>query len=764
MSDPPPRSISLTVSSSNVPNSPLPNAGSPPPGSLTQSYRVKGLCCAEEVNALRGELGKLTDIHDLSFDVLNAKMLVVCRPTLATSEITAAVARVGLSAEPWSDSPASAEIGKSQNAFLPFTIASGTLMLVGVTVHASASGWSAALDLGDVGTAAPMVSRGFYIASMVFGGWYVFPKAWAAVRTFRADMNLLMTVAMCGAMFIGKNLEAATVAFLFSLSLTLESWSVGRARRAVAALMRLTPTKARVICPTENVEELVDPTSVAVGTTVIVKPGERFPLDGKISQGTTSVDQSPITGESIPISKGVGDEVFAGSINIDGAIVYTSSKAAQDTTIARMIRMVADAQARRSANEQWVEKFARYYTPTVMVLAIAVMVLPPMLMGDWMRWLYQGLVLLVIACPCALVISTPVSIVAALSSAARNGVLVKGGRYLEEAAHLRAIAFDKTGTLTKGKPTVVEVVPLNGHTPAVVAAMAAAIESRSEHPLARAILAYAKEQRISLRTVDNYKAVAGKGATATLDGVQVWVGSDRFVHEQGWISKEVMAQIDDLSSRGLTSIVVGQEKAAVGIITLADQVRPEAKEALQHLKLLGVEHLIMLTGDNKQTAQAIAAQTSIGEFRAQLLPQDKVASITEIVAAYTRVGMVGDGVNDAPALARSSLGIAMGAAGSDAAIEVADVALMSEDLRKLPWLIEHSRRTIAIIRQNIVASLIVKAAFVALTIAGHASLWAAIAADTGMSLVVVFNALRLLKVSPLEKLPARDAIDLATRR
>jgi Cd2+/Zn2+-exporting ATPase len=553
-----------------------------------------------------------------------------------------------------------------------------------------------------------------------------------------------MTVAVVGALAIGEFLEAATVAFLFALSLALEAWSVGRARRAVAALMALSPETARVI-RADGGEQDVAAAAVAVGSKVAMRPGERFPLDGRITKGDTTVNQAPITGESMPVPKSVGAEVFAGTINEDGAVEFVTTKPATDTTLARIVEMVGSAHGKRAASEQWVEKFARVYTPAVMFLALAVIVLPPVALGgSWSRWFYQGLVLLVIACPCALVISTPVSIVAALASAARRGVLIKGGAYVELPGRLKAIALDKTGTLTEGQPQVKDVVPAAGSDERILLRAAAAIELRSEHPLARAIVRHTTARGIEPALADGFQAIKGKGATAVVDGRTVWLGSHRYLEERGLETPAVHEILGRMSAAGASVVVVGEHTRLLGFISVADRVRANARAAVADMKAAGLERVVMLTGDNRATGNVIGRETGVDEVRAELLPEDKVAAIEELVARYGIVAMVGDGVNDAPALARASFGIAMGTGGSDAALETADVALMSDDLSRVGWLVRHSRRTLGIIRQNIAASLAVKGLFVLLTFVGHASLWAAIAADMGMSLMVVFNALRLL--------------------
>ncbi len=730
----------------------------------TVMYKILGMDCAEEVATLKKELGPMPGVQDLRFDIFNAKMTVdYAEDAVKPDDLQAAVKRTGMRAEPWSENTENLHPPTlwARSGRTVLTAASGAFVAAAFSTNAAMSGLRAAVSEGAAPV--PLIVKVLYAGAVVTGVWFVAPKAWLALRRLRPDMNLLMVIAVIGAIGIGQWFEGATVAFLFALSILLEAWSVGRARRAVAALMALTPPKARVIhgdnadgAPEtgdaqdgnherDAHEHMMDVADVAVGSTVLVKPGEKFPLDGKIAKGQSSVNQAPITGESMPVSKSPGDDVFAGTINGDGTVEFTTTKKTGDTTVAHIIKMVGEAQSRRSPSEQWVEKFARYYTPIVMILAVVVIVIPPLLFGGaWSKWFYEGLVLLVIACPCALVISTPVSVVAALASAAKNGVLIKGGLYIETPARLKAIAMDKTGTLTEGRPAVREVVPLSGHTERELIEIAAAIESRSEHPLARAVVAYAEAAGIRAQPAENFQVLQGKGASARLDGKDVWIGSHRYLEERGQETPQMHEKLESLSSAGSSVVVIGNSEHVCGFIAVADRIRPNAKDAVANLRAAGIEHVIMLTGDNRGTGEAVGKEAGVDEVKAELLPEDKVKAIEELVARFGQVAMVGDGVNDAPAMARATLGIAMGAAGTDAAIETADIALMSDDLSKLPWLLRHSRRAMSIIRQNIIASLTVKAVFVVLTLLGHASLWAAIAADTGMSLLVVFNALRLL--------------------
>lgn len=716
--------------------------------------------CVEEVATLKNELGPMPGVEELRFDIVNSKMTVTyAENQVKTDELQAAVKRLGMSAERWnekSNAPPSTLWSRRGRTIL--TIAAGVFVGVGFVTHGLLEGVRAAIS--ESAAPVPQIVRLFYAAAVVTGSWFVGPKAWLALRRMRPDMNMLMVVAVAGAIVIGQWFEAATVAFLFAFSILLEAWSVGRARRAVAALMALTPPKARVVHDANahgqgnEHEHMMDVADVAIGSTVLVKPGEKFPLDGKITKGQTNVNQAPITGESMPVPKSPSDEVFAGTINDDSTVEFKTTKIVSDTTVAHIIKLVGEAQSRRSPSEQWVEKFARYYTPAVMILAVAVILVPPLLFdGAWSKWFYEGLVLLVIACPCALVISTPVSIVAALAAAARNGVLIKGGVFVELPSRLRAIAMDKTGTLTEGKPTVREVVPLTGHTELELMAIAAAIETKSEHPLARAVIAHARTLGIHPGRADDFQAIKGKGARAVLGGKPVWIGSHRYLEEREQETPEMHEMLESLSSAGSSVVIVGNNEHVCGFIAVADRMRGNATASIADLHAAGVEHIVMLTGDNKGTADAIGREAGVDEIKAEMLPEDKVKAVEELVSRYQQVAMIGDGVNDAPAMARSSLGIAMGAAGTDAAIETADIALMSDDLSKLPWLIGHSHRTLRIIRVNIAAALLVKAAFVGLTLLGKASLWAAIAADTGVSLLVVLNALRLLRDTSSSGIP-----------
>lgn len=713
------------------------------PRSHVLHFRIAGMDCMDEVAVLRRAVGPVVGSDSrLSFDVLAGRMTVdVGDAPVEPDAIISAVAKTGMEAIPWSGTTPTAEQVPStawhQGVF--WTSLSGGFLLIGVLLRV-ATIWQV-----TGGLAVEIVERMFLGLAIFSGLWLVAPKAFRAARALRPDMNLLMTVAVAGAVVIGEYLEGASVAFLFALSNALEAWSIRRAHRAISALMDLTPPMARIL-NRNGTEEVRPIEEVPVRSRIIVKPGERIPLDGSVIAGDSHVNQAPITGESIPVEKHVGDTVFAGTVNGNGALEVETTKAAGDTTVAHIIRMIEEAQSRRSPSEQWVDRFAHIYTPSVMALALLIFLVPPLAFGQpWSEWFYRSLVLLVIACPCALVISTPVSVVAALAAAARQGVLIKGGVYLEAPSRLRAIAFDKTGTLTEGRPSVQAVIPLDGHNETELLERAAALEARSEHPLAKAILDHARTERVSVRPAEGYQEIPGKGATGRWNGETYWLGSGRLLEERGQGTQGVRDRIAALAAKGQTVVVVGNERHVCGLLALADTVRHTSKNALTDLKALGVNHMEMLTGDTQATAHAIGTALGVDEIRAELLPAEKVEAVEELVRRFGSVAMVGDGVNDAPALASATLGIAMGVAGSDTAIETADIALMSNDLMKLSWTIRLSRRTVRIIQQNIVFSLAVKGIFVILTFVGFATLWGAIAADMGASLLVIFNGLRLLR-------------------
>lgn len=714
------------------------------------SFRIKGMCCGEEIAVLKRQIGPLVGGElNMAFDLLNSKMTVISAGSINSHKIRAAVAGTGMEAIPWEESCRTGRCPMEEGAWqrygrLALCTASGLLMLAGFIVQAFRQGGIAAA-LTETGGDMPLEAILLYSGAVVTGAWYIAPKAFYAARKLRPDMNLLMVIAAAGAMILGEWLEAASVTFLFSLALLLESWSVGRARRAIKALVDITPGQARFICPTDGDIEEKPVEQVPKGAVVLVRPGEKIPLDGIITRGLTTVNQSPITGESMPVAKGPGDEVYAGTINGEGSIEFRATREASDTTLARIIRMVEEAQSRRAPMEQWVEKFSLVYTPAMMILAVGIAVIPPLVLGGgWSAWFYQALVVLVIACPCSLVISTPVSIVAGLTSAARNGVLIKGGAYLEAPAHLKAIAFDKTGTLTHGSPVVQEIIPMNDHTDERLLSRAASLESHSTHPLARAILQKAADRGVSFSPAEDFVILPGQGAQGVIENRNYWIGSHRLLEEWEHESPGFHQMASRIEDEGHSLVVMWCNDHVCGLMSIADSVRPEAKSMIEALKEAGVSKVVMITGDNQRAAQGVANAAGVDQVYAELLPEDKVRLVSELRKEVGSVAMVGDGVNDAPAMAAADIGIAMGAMGTDAAIETADIALMSDDLSKLPWLVRHSRRTLGVIKQNIWFSLGVKGLFIGLAMSGMATLWSAIAADMGASLLVISNGLRLL--------------------
>lgn len=599
-----------------------------------------------------------------------------------------------------------------------------------------------------------VAQNAIFATAIAAGGWSLLPSAWQSLRRLRPDINLLVIIAAVGAAFIGEWAEAGAVVFLFGVAEWLESWADRRAQRAVEALLKIAPSVATVNRDGRFTE--VPVAEVKIGETIAVKSAMSIPLDGEITSGESAVNQAPITGESVPVDKKPGDTVFAGTINGEGSLEIRVTKAEGDTTLARIIRLVKEAQEQKAPTQRFVDTFAHYYTPIVTVIALLVFLVPPLLFGGaWSEWLYRACVLLIIACPCALVISTPVSIVAGLTALARRGVLVKGGAHLESVAKLKVLAVDKTGTLTEGKPRVQSVEILGPTTETEVLRIAAAIDTHSAHPLAKAIVAHATARGVAFPRAENYQARSGRGAEGVIDGHAWFVGNHRFTHELGVCSGDIERRLAAIESRGLSVVVVGHRPhdqcagEVLGIIAVGDTVRPNAAAAITALHAAGIASVVMLSGDNQRTADSIAKQVGIDEARGDLLPDDKVAAVKALREKHGSVGMVGDGVNDAPAMATATIGIAMGGAGTDAAIETADITLMTDDLGKIAETIRLGRRTLGIIRFNITFALALKALFLGLTLSGHANLWLAILADTGATLIVVANALRLLRMPRL---------------
>jgi len=583
------------------------------------------------------------------------------------------------------------------------------------------------------------LSTVLYLASVFFGAYHFARKGLYALKTFSLGINFLMSLAILGAIVIEEYVEAASLAFLFSLAELLEEFSVERARRSLRELIKLAPREARV---RRNGKELLCPIEeIAVGEVCIVKPGERIALDGQVLSGSSFVNQAPITGESVPVEKRPGDEVFAGTINYDGYLEITVTKRAKDTTLARIIHLVEEAEAQKAPSERFVDRFARYYTPGVVLVALLVATVPAIFFGAaFSEWFSRALALLVIACPCALLISTPVSIISAITSAARHGVLIKGGVYLEELGQIQTIVFDKTGTLTTGQLTVTDIIPTDSISPTEVLRIAAALERKSQHPIAQAIVRAYEERAAGepLPDAQEFTSLTGQGVQAKLDGTLYRVGRLQLFNADGLA----------LASQAKTVIGVGTPDRLLGLIALADSIRPQAHQTVQRLKGLGID-VVMVTGDNEAAARAVAQHVGITHYHAGVFPDQKVHEIEHLRSEYGRVAMVGDGVNDAPALAAASVGIAMGAVGSDAALETAHVALMGDDLSKLPYLIELSRRTRRVIQQNIFFSILTKLTLGLGVFPGYVTLvLAVLVGDMGASLAVTGNALRLARVKP----------------
>jgi len=586
----------------------------------------------------------------------------------------------------------------------------------------------------------------FLLVGIVLGGFLPARNGLAVLINARElDMNILMTIAVVGAAAIRQFEEAATVVFLFSLGNALQGYTLDKTRNSIRSLMDLSPAEALV--RRQEMEVTLPIEEIRIGDLLIVRPGERIAMDGKIMAGFSSVNQAPITGESLPVEKSPGDEVFAGTINDRGSLEVQVSRAAKDNTLSRIIGMVEEAQGQRAPSQQFVDRFARYYTPAVVAGAMLVATLPTFFFGQpFSRWFYEAMAMLLVACPCALVISTPVSIVSAIGSAARRGVLIKGGVYLEEAGAMSVIAFDKTGTLTTGKPQVTDVLTVSGTSKEDILAIAAAIESHSEHPLGESILRKTRQRGIAIPRVAEFESVPGKGVSGIIEGQSYSIGNARFFQERGWTLEEKMGEaIATLQNEGKTVMILGGTEGILGLIAVADVLREKSRQALESLRKIGIRKIVMLTGDNERTAQAIAVQVGVDEFRAELLPEDKMQAMKELLARYGKVAMVGDGVNDAPAMAISTVGIAMGTAGTDAALETADIALMADDLTKLSYAVDLSRRTLRIIKQNIVCALAIKGLILLLVIPGWLTLWLAVAGDMGSSLLVTLNGMRLLR-------------------
>lgn len=698
------------------------------------SFRIEQMDCPTEQTLIQNKLGKLVGVHKLEFNLIN-RLLGVWHELPSTDPICEAISSLGMHAEPVekgarADATAPAPVKKP---WWPLAL-SGVAALTSEVIHFAqlAPSWLVALVA---------------LVAILSGGLGTYKRGWIALKNFNLNINALMSIAVTGAVLIGQWPEAAMVMFLFTVAELIEAKSLDRARNAIGGLMQLTPESVTVQ-QADGTWVKQEVKSVELGALLRVRPGERIGLDGEVVSGNSTIDQAPITGESLPVEKAAGDKVFAGTINQAGSLEYRVTAAANDSTLARIIHAVEAAQGSRAPTQRFVDSFARIYTPAVFLLALAVALIPPLLMGAvWFDWIYRALVLLVVACPCALVISTPVTIVSGLAAAARKGILVKGGVYLENGYKLDYLALDKTGTITHGKPVQTDYLALGTDDPGIsdiTRSIAASLASRSDHPVSQAIAKASAEQQLTLHDVQAFEALAGRGVRGEVGGQLYHLGNHRLVEELGLCSPVLELKLDALEIQGKTVVLLCDSLGPIALFAVADTVKESSREAIRELHALGIKTM-MLTGDNPHTAKAIADVVGIDQAQGNLLPADKLQAIEALYAQGHRVGMVGDGINDAPALARAEIGFAMAAAGTDTAIETADVALMDDDLRKIPAFIRLSRQTSAILKQNIILALVIKAVFLIVTFAGMATMWMAVFADMGVSLLVVFNGLRLLR-------------------
>ncbi|MBI3189215.1 MAG: cadmium-translocating P-type ATPase [Ignavibacteriales bacterium] len=696
---------------------------------LTTTFVVKDLCCSAEEILIRKKLQKMDGVEIRGINIVEKTVNVL--HTCPAEKVILAFNEVGLKAELLND------VVEEQSFWIQYKT---IVLMVSSALLIVAGFLCALLNVSEI------VIAGLFVCSILFSGWNILLKGVNAVKNISLDMNFLMTVATIGATIIGKWEESAVVMFLFALSELLEQVSLKRSRTALRSLMTLTPVTANVL---RNGKEIsVDVKTVLIHERIVIRPGERIPLDGIVLSGASSVNQAQITGESKPATKNIGDEVFAGSYNERGTLEIEVFKPHTDTMLARIIRLVEDAQSSRAPMQNVVEKFAQYYSPTVFALACCIALVPPLIFHQaFSDWFYRALVLLVIACPCALVLSTPVTIMSGLTNALRHGVLIKGGKFLEALGSIKAIAFDKTGTLTKGTPTVTDIISLNSLSKEEIIRLAALVESKSEHHVAEAVVRKANEQGVDSlgMLVHQFESLPGKGVRATIDGKSYIVGNHTLIEELEICTQQTEKTLEQMERDGKSTIILATEHEPLGVIAVADEIRAEAPQIVRQLHEEGIEKIILLTGDNAATARALAVQVGIDEVHHQVLPDEKLQHINKLKERYGAVAMVGDGVNDAPALASATVGIAMGKTGTDVSLEAADIVLMSDELSKLPYMMSLSRKTLSIIKQNIAIALLTKLVFLVLGMFGVATLWMAIIADDGATLVVILNGLRLLR-------------------
>lgn len=702
---------------------------------------VPQMDCPEEIKSIKSKLQSKPGIEELTFNLLQ-KELTITHTLSDIADVQNSLKSLGM------ESHIKSEAHEKGRLTFPKAVTKKDWAIIGLSGFLALSAEIIAFST-QVEHSISVISLA--VISMLVGGRQTFLKGLRAIRHFNLNMNFLMSIAIIGAIAIGEWPEAAMVTFLFALAELIEVYSLDRARLAIRSLMEITPDTATVQ-QNEGSWQIKPVYEIAIDTIVWVKPGERIPLDGVITKGQSTVNQAPITGESMPVSKKIGDAVFAGTINERGSFEFKVTAQPGNTLLAKIIRAVQQAQTERAPTQRFVDQFAKYYTPTMVIVAILVATIPPLFFGAaFLPWFYKALVLLVIACPCALVISTPVTIVSGLAAAAKHGVLIKGGVYLEMGHKLKAIAMDKTGTLTYGKPIVTDSIAWQSFSEKQILQLAASLDVHSEHPIAEAIvMQWQKSNPVnSLLSVDQFEAVPGRGVVGIMNGQRYFLGNHRMAEEKGICNSDIEMQLKRLEEAGKTTVVLGTEKNVMGILAVADTPRESSQPTIKALHQLGLKS-VMITGDNPTTAQAIARNLGIDDVRANLLPEDKLRTIDELLKQYGMVGMIGDGINDAPALAKASVGFAMGKAGTDVALETADIALMEDNLNKLPFFIRLSRRTWHKLLENISLSIGIKAIFFILALFGLASLWMAIFADMGASLIVVANGLRLINFNSIK--------------
>ncbi|GIN13283.1 copper-translocating P-type ATPase [Shouchella clausii] len=702
----------------------------------TSVYRVDGFTCANCAGKFEKNVKDLPGVKDAKVNFGASKLTVYGEATIEALEEAGAFEQLKVTKEPSRRQPL-------QYTQIPFYKKHRSIL---ISVLLLVFGYVFQFKYGEstIGT------TGLFLTAILVGGFPLLKTGLRNVARIEFDMKTLMTVAVIGGAIIGEWGEVAVVVILFAISEALERFSMDRARKSIQSLMDIAPNEALI--KRNGREFTVHVGDIVVGDVMIVKPGQKIALDGIVVRGHSSVNQAAITGESVPVEKAVDDEVFAGTLNEEGLLEIEVTTLVEDTTISKIIHLVEEAQGERAPAQAFVDKFAKYYTPIIMVVAALVAIIPPLFMaGNWSTWVYQGLAVLVVGCPCALVISTPISIVSAIGNAAKKGVLVKGGVYLEEMASLKAIAFDKTGTLTKGIPVVTDFALLNPQLDQrQLFAIVAALENRSQHPLASAIVAKAEDEQLPYHDymVENVTALTGKGITGTVNGKTYYVGSPKLFQERLPMRDitPLAQDIKSLQQQGKTAMLVGTETELLAIVAVADEVRPSSKEVIRKLHEAGIAKTVMLTGDNKRTAHAIGQAVGVADIQAELMPEDKLRFIKQWQENHGHVAMVGDGVNDAPALAAATVGIAMGGAGTDTALETADIALMGDDLKKLPFTVKLSRKTLNIIKANIAFAIAIKLAALLLVVPGWLTLWIAILSDMGATLLVALNSMRLIGV------------------